>query len=91
VKKDKKKHQELSKEELFQFLIGDPAYPGGDVDYKNGLKIYKCSVIKKGQVPCYECAKFPCGKYDDIKESISNQGYKLIKYQKSLKKAGKEK
>lgn len=90
MKKDKKKHQELSKEELFQFLIGDSTYPGNEEDYKKSLKIYKCCVIKKEQSHCYECPKFPCGKYDDIKESMSNHGYKLVKYQKSLKKSDKE-
>lgn len=90
MKKDKKKHQELSKEELFQFLIGDATYPSNEEDYKKGLKIYKCCVIKKGQNHCYQCPKFPCGKYDDIKESMSHHGYKLVKYQKSLEKAGKE-
>lgn len=90
MKKGKKKHQELSKDELFQFLIGDPAYPGNDKDYKNGLKIYRCSIIKKGQNYCSECSKFPCGKYEDIKESMKRHGYQLIKYQKNLGKAGKE-
>jgi len=86
VKKDKKKQKELSKEEVFQFLIGDSAYPGNKEDYKDALKIYKCCVFKKGQEHCFECPKFPCGKYDNIKESMKENGYKLIKYQKSLKK-----
>jgi len=90
VKKDKKKQKEPSKEEAFQFLIGDAAYPGNETDYKNALKIYKCCVLKKEQEHCYECSKFPCGKYDDIKESMKENGYKLIKYQKSLKKDQEE-
>lgn len=85
VKKDKKKHQELSKEELFQFLIDDSAYTGSKDEHKNALKIYKCCVMKKDQNHCCECSKFPCGKYDEIKESMSEKGYKLIEYQKSLK------
>ncbi len=90
MKKDKKKQKELSKEEVFEFLIGDSAYPEGEADYKNALKIYKCCVLKKGQEHCYECSKFPCGKYNDIKESMKEKGYKLIKYQRSLKKGKKE-
>ena len=84
VKKNKK-HQELSKEEVFQFLIGDPNYSGSEDDYKHALKIYKCCVVKKDQSYCYECSKFPCSKYDKIKDSMSEKGFKLIKYQKSQK------
>jgi len=84
--KDKKKKINLSKEETFLFIIGDPDYPGSEKEYKEASKIYKCCVVSKGNNHCYQCSKFPCSKYDDLKKSMKENGYKLIKYQKSLKK-----
>lgn len=83
--KDKKK-KSLSREETFQFIIGDGDYPGSEKEYKEASKIYKCCVISKGNEHCYQCSKFPCGKYDDLKKSMDKKGYKLVKYQKGLKK-----
>lgn len=91
MKKGNKKGKELSREDLFEFFIGDSRYPGTDKEYIDASKIHNCCVIKKGHLHCYECSKFPCGKYSDIKESMKDNGYKLIKYQKSLKKTKKDK
>jgi hypothetical protein len=82
----KEKNKDLSPGFIFDFLIGDKKYDGSKSEYKDALKIYSCCTIKKKHNHCIECSKFHCSKYDNIKKSMKENGYNLIKYQKSLKK-----
>lgn len=91
MKREKKKQKELTREEVFHFIIGNADYPGSEKEYKDASKIFNCCVNSKGNEHCYQCSKFPCGKYNDLKKSMDKNGYKLIKYQKSLKKSNKSK